>query len=1661
MTDALAAPAANPTHPPAVSTLGAATPVAHDAFVHHHVHSEYSILDGLNGPSTLVRTAGNLGQPAVALTDHGRLSGVPSFLEGIAWYNKTHAERHAYDPDKCNKKPKGDEVGCHSASQCRDRERCPKGASGLVGAAGHATLSPLRGIIGIETYVAHNGRRSRVPKDTGHLILLAKNATGWANLRQLASLASTEGFYSKPRIDWELLERHHDGLIALSSCLGSHLANIWKGEGLGAPATADDAIEAELEEDLEEDDVIETPVDLAKAAEVGGGPAAADELAIKYRDLMGPGNYFFEIQWHNDQEMGGPLGTHDQADFNNYLVGASERLGIPIVMTNDLHYAVKHDAPLQEIMMNVQQKKTAEQIMAAKAAGKSVMHFDTPDFYLKSRKEMEAALSDWYRQAKIHDPQTAEILKANAAKWLEATVEIAASVEDYEPFKKGLHFPVFPVPAGHTAETFLAEEVHRRAPGRFKDYDERTQRLVDYELQCVNELGFAPYFLITADFCDYARDQNIEVGLGRGSAPGSVVTYVLSITDIDPIKWGLTAGGIGLTRFLNPTVLYRLETGMFGDLPARWATELEAPSAEEMETEVAAALNARTKERNERSNAGLDEHGNPLEAGRLEYERKRWNEEKARLVEEWRAIKSFGATNAEAKRTNPFAKDAVSERASVIEPIWRWMRAVRDGAPVGDKNECYSNLAKFLGITSVEMRVTLEDGSMRFLPKYEFTHSRKSMPDIDIDFEPGPDGREKVMRYVAAKYGEDHVCQIATFGTMLAKSAIKDVARAKGFEPLEGDELSMLVPKKFAGAAASDDTGDEDPPKVTLHEMIESDDPMVVGDPDVQTLRARMAADPRVDEVLRLAARLEGAKRGEGTHACGVLITPEPVTNYVSVRKVKEGKGKADTGAVQAVYDGPTLTDKLGLLKVDFLGLQNLSVNKMAVARILERRGEVVNWRTPPDDDPTAMGLLRDGFTEGIFQFSQPMGTGVLRRMKPRTINDLGAATALGRPGPAQYIPDFVEARSRGQKPSGDPVFDEAAKGILDDTYGILVYQEQVMLLSIKLAGFTLPESDGLRKATAKKDKALLASWRDTFVERAVARKANRAFLEHYWDQTLRPFASYSFNRSHAITYAYMAYTQAYLKAHYAPEFMAGFMTVVQGDPAKERGGAKPLVKAANEAKRMGYAMLSVDINESTNRIEIVPAPAGVKSREDVAFRMSLAAIKGVGDRPIDAILEERTANGPFASFADFLVRMTTKEREIDPGTGRTIPVAVNKTAIVGLIKVGAFDAFDDRGALMARAEAYFGTTSAKKKAAVDWTPVPMERRALTPPRDYLDWERDLLGFYVSAHPTGSIPDAAIEAALDRATAREEARAIHARNIRRGPGEARDVVRASADDCLAHETVRDENVRVLAGLITKVAWKPNKSGVGGKFGGLIEDETEAAPFTYWQPRDTDTKEAQAEFAAFRDALLTLVGSAVIFVGEFSTHEKWGKGIQVSSWTPVDLPRLEVAEAPTTTKVPTITRYKAADEKEAEAALVELFGGASVTSPVENIGGASAAMNQPAAAVETLLAPPTSPAGDATPALPATPTPRPAPVAAPTAAPVSSPELFDVLDAILAQGVDASSLSFAAPIAAIRPAPATPVATTTPPRAATPADDGADGSDIDSSFIDPDEWGDAD
>lgn len=1416
-----------------------------DPFVHLHVHSEFSALDGLSGPYSIVRAAGLAGAPAVALTDHGTTAGVVTFHEATVWFNETHAERHAADACSNIKE-------CHPSSACRGLERCPDLGSPDAEAV-HGTLAPIKGIYGLETYVAERGRAYKEPDAVGdrrHLVLLARDEQGWDNLRVLASLASTEGYYHKPRIDMDALADHAGGLIAMSACLGGHLAAVWRRDG----------------------------------------EAAADALIFRYQAILGKDNYYLELQWHLDQDPAGADRAHEQWDLNRYLIGAAARTGAHLVVTNDTHYATQDLADLEEILLTIQQGGH-DAVQAKRLAGKEVLGFDTPDFYLKDRATMQAALADWFRLAKEHDPELAETMRSSAKGWLDESVVIAERITLAKPFASGkLHFPIFPVPeqfmdasiddpeartvAG--AKAYLADLTWKGAAERYPVMTDRTRRLIEYELQGVGDMDYAPYFLIVGDYCQWARDHDIDVGLGRGSAPGSIVTYCLGITDLDPVKYGLTDKGIGFTRFLNPKVTSSVPTDAWGDLPAA-ILSLPAPSAEVMEEEVALAL--RTRALADRDNAKRRDPD--IQQGRVPKMRKdgssgqwlRWVRYRDLLGEEWAQVKRNG----------------------LVEAYWRWLQHTRAGGAPGERNTVFSILARYLDFTTLQVNL-LDHEYMPLKPVVAFKSARKGMPDIDTDFL--PEGREAVMQYVVAKYGADRVCQIATFGTMLAKSAILDVARAKGLPPGEAAALTLLVPKKFRSGGDDEEDG---PGKVTLREMLTSNHPSVANETKVVEMKAAMAADPKVDEIIRAAARLEGVKKSVSTHACGVLITPEPVTNYVAVMKVDKGTG------VQAVHDGPTC-ESMGLLKADFLGLTNLSVNRACQARILERRGAVVRWQDVPDNDEAAMAVFCEGRTEGIFQFSSGFATKILKQFQPTTVDDLSVATALGRPGPMEFIPDYLNGRRKGKPTYDDQTFARFAAPVLDETFGTLVYQEQMMLLAIAVADFSLTDTEGLRKACSKKKLEVLDPFRAQWVAGGIGNGVSQSFLETYWDTKIVPFGRYAFNKSHSRAYSLTSYKQGYLKAHYGPEFAAALMSVAQHEPTKEKGGASPLAKAVAEARRSGYTIGGVDINLSTSRIEIEPDPKHPDDIEKARLRMSLVAAKGIGTKPIDTIVAERTEHGPYTSFLDFMTRMTSRPKATDPITGRTIPNPVNKTIFLGLVRVGAFDAFDDRLTLMTRLAAHFDTTSVRKRAEIDWTPSPDYDRTATARLEDLIAEHEALGFYASGHPASAIPKEAWDQATFNCSDIEEFDAEDMTERRRA------------------DRARTSERETLVGIVGKAEWKPNLKSSGGRFVLRAEDLTANCEVLYWQPKDTADSFAKSRFAAFRTLAESgrLVRAGILFRGAPSHHEQFGPKFDVTDWEPIVVPD---APAPAT---PTVSQRAAARKAAAAKTVDPLAGGDAAT-----------------------------------------------------------------------------------------------------------------------------------
>ena len=881
-------------------------------FVHLHVHSEYSLLDGACRIEQLVSRAKELGQSAVAITDHGVMYGAVAFYKACC-------------------------------------------------AAG------VKPVIGCEVYVAP---RTRFDKEHGidseytHLILLCENETGYKNLCRLVSDAFTEGFYMKPRIDWKLLSEHSEGLICLSGCVAGAIPR------------------------------------MINAGNYEQAKAKALELAA----LFGKDRFYLEIQKHG-------MEVEERASAG--LLRIHEETGIPLVLTNDAHYIEKKDAHYQDVLMCVQ-------------TGKSVndparMKFETEEFYLKSEEEMRALFPE--------HPDAAD-----------NTVKIAERC-NYDFEFGNYKLPRFSLPEGETdSYEYLCKKCIEGFEIRYPDDDGTVKKQLKYELSMIKQMGFVDYFLIVSDFIGYAKSKGIPVGPGRGSAAGSVVSYTLGITDVDPIKYSLF-----FERFLNP--------------------------------------------------------------------------------------------------------------------------------------------------------------------------ERVSMPDIDVDF--CVNRRGEVIEYVNRKYGSDRVAQIVTFGTMAARASIRDVGRVMDISYADTDAVAKQIPTSLG---------------MTIDTALNISKP----------LREMYDSDDNLRKLIDTARALEGMPRHASMHAAGVVITDKPVYEYVPLSKNDE--------SVVCQYQMTTL-EELGLLKMDFLGLRNLTVLEDAAKLVRENEPDF-DVNNIPVDDAEVFDMLSAGRTSGVFQLESTGMTGVCTGLKPRSIEDITAIISLYRPGPMDSIPRFIEC---SQNPAKISYKHELLKPILEVTYGCIVYQEQVIEIFRRLAGFSLGQADMIRRAMSKKKHKVIDAERLAFVhgdpergiEGAVKRGVPENVANSIYDEIL-DFASYAFNKAHAVSYAIVAYRTAYMKKKYPQQYMAALLSSVLDNTVK-------IAEYIAECKEMGIKLLPPDVNESGADFTVVGKN----------IRFGLVAIKSIGRGFINELIKERSFNGAFVSFEDFCRRMSGKD--------------LNRRAVENLIRSGAFDSMGNK----------------------------------------------------------------------------------------------------------------------------------------------------------------------------------------------------------------------------------------------------------------------------------------------------------------------------------------------------------------------------------------------
>ena len=795
-----------------------------------------------------------------------------------------------------------------------------------------------------------------------------------------------------------------------------------------------------------------------------GKTQKAEEVALEYLNIFGAGNFFIEIGHHP--------GIKETVKIHNGLIQISKKTGIPLAATQDIHYLKKEDATYHDIFLAIQ--------TGNKVTDTDRLTLKDDDFSMTSPEEMAELFKD-----------TPEAI-ANTAKIAEqCNVELK------------LHqvlLPKFDTPNGQSGINYLKELIKERVGRRFSEITPKIQERLDYELGVIEKTGFEDYLLIVQDFINWAKDRNIVVGPGRGSAAGSLLAYILGITDIDPLKYELL-----FERFLNP--------------------------------------------------------------------------------------------------------------------------------------------------------------------------DRIQMPDIDVDITDRR--RDEVFGYLKEKYGENRVANIITFGTMAARLSIRDVGRALGINLSLCDRAAKLIPFNT----------DIDEALKLIPELTEL-----------------YNSDAEAKKIIDIAKHFEGVVRHASVHACGTVIAAKDLTEYLPLQKSKD--------VIVTQFEMHSVED-IGLLKIDLLGLKNLTIIEDTLRLIQERAGKKIDISNLPLDDKKTFAMLQAAETTGVFQLESSGMRRYLKELKPTEIEDIIAMVALYRPGPMELIPSYIKRKHGKEKityvhPKLEP--------ILKPTYGVGIYQEQMMRIARDLAGFTLAEADTLRKAIGKKIKELLDQQSERLINGMIKNGIDSKSAKAIWD-LFPPFARYGFNRSHAACYAIIGYQTAYLRANYPSEFMASLLNADSGDVER-------IAFLISECKKMGISVLPPDVNKSS----------GAFTCEENNIRFGLTAIKNVGAAVVDAIIEARERSGPFANLTELLNRVQHKD--------------LNKKSLESLAKSGALDSLGiERNQIVSSIEEILKWHGAIKKesvssqiglfggAGLNSQSLRLKKVAPATPQEKLTWEKELLGLYISDHP--------------------------------------------------------------------------------------------------------------------------------------------------------------------------------------------------------------------------------------------------------------------------------------------------------------------------------------
>ncbi len=959
-------------------------------FVHLHNHSDYSLQDGAAKISDLIQAAVENKMKAVALTDHGNLFGAIQFYEEALKHN-------------------------------------------------------IKPIIGMEAYITIDGNRFSRPQDStdendyngslkrpkhyNHLILLAKNKTGFKNLSILSSLGYLEGFYYKPRIDFELLQKHHEGLICLSACaagiLSYHLLN------------------------NNDDKAIDT--------------------AKKYKELFGD-DFYIELQNHH-------------MDIDKVLLEGlpkiAKELNIKMVATNDVHYIKSDHAIAHNILLQISNSRGESDY--------KTLRYGTDQIYFKSAKEMVELFKDF--------PEA-----------IEQSLEIAEKIDlKFELGQSKL--PEFKIPENDDSKTldeYLTKLTYEGLRKKFGKVTDEIKQRADYELNVIKKMGYSGYFLIVMDIIRAAKSMKIAVGPGRGSAAGSLVSYALDITGVNPLEYGLL-----FERFLNP--------------------------------------------------------------------------------------------------------------------------------------------------------------------------DRVNMPDIDTDF--ADNRRGEVINYIIEKYGRECVAQIVTFNKLKTRQIIKDVGRVLGIPIPKVENITKYIPQKF---------GKLYPLDKAINEV-----------PELKYLKN--PEDEKEKELIQYSRVLENMNRNISIHAAGVVIAPGKITDFTPLCITPE--------KIIVTQFEKNDVEKIGLVKMDILGLKTLTIIQKTLELIKENHNIELDIEKIPLDDEATYELFGQGKTIGVFQFDKPHTREFLKKLKPTSIAELSAMNALNRPGPMAFIDKFI-ARKHGQE--AITYIHPKLEPILKETYGIIVYQEQVMRIAHEVIGYTLAKADLMRRAMGKKDEKVLAAERNQFIAKGVENGIDRNIVEQIFDEIYR-FKDYGFNKSHSVAYSILAYQTAYLKAHYPTEFLTANLSVNKNDTDE-------ITLFLNECRKLNIKVFPPDVNKSNLDFSI----------ENGNIRFGLAAIKNVGEGAVEEILRVRSEK-PFTDIFDFCSRVDLR--------------IVNKRSLEGLILAGSFDSLHPNRAQLLEGlediinygqkqrenqsiglDSLFGGSNESIKPKLPdvkkWDSLKM-----------LEEEHKVLGFFISGHP--------------------------------------------------------------------------------------------------------------------------------------------------------------------------------------------------------------------------------------------------------------------------------------------------------------------------------------